>query len=201
MSERQLFAITIAVAAVCIFVLGMGVAYGEWQHSGLAKKTQEARNRLRELPRLEKEIDDLRTARVEMAALVDDVKRILPSEEGAREHLLRDTISTCADESGLDWVSFKPKGGASASGRRAREQSQLPYVKEEYELKVKGGFHAFAAFINKLEEECLRLIWIETLKIAGAAGGLDLNNRDHDIALTLATFKFKSPAGQTGPGR
>ena len=198
LTERQLLMITIAMVAVCVTVLGIGIGHGRLKRSRIIKEARDVREDLRELPELRKEIKRLEEERDSMTALADEIKKILPAEEDAEEHNLRGMISMFADQAGLEWISFRRKGGRLAHAAR-RSLGKLPYIKEDYELEVTGGFHSLGTFVNKLEEECSRLLWVERIKIEGAEGGLNPEKDDHEISITLAAFKFRKPAQPPAP--
>lgn len=192
MTEKQLLVTTIAVVAVFVVLLGVGIIYGRLQYSGIVKETLGLEERLQEVKKIKIEIDRLRKLKEEMAALMEEMRKILPSEEEASEHELRATISAFASEAGVRWNGFRRsvRRGGGAPGLAQMN----PYIEESYVLEVEGGFHSFASFINRLEEDCRRLLCVDTFTIEGADGGLNPDNDDHDITLTLIAYKFRKPS-------
>ncbi len=198
MTEKQLLVITIAVVGAFVVLLGLGIIYGKAQHSGIIKETLELEERLREAKKIKIEIARLRKLKEEMAALMEEMRKVLPSEDEASEHELRGTISAFASEAGVRWSGFKRavrrRGGAPGLAQ------MNPYIEESYVLDMEGGFHSFASFINRLEEDCRRLLSVDKFSIEGADGGLNPDKDGHGITLTLVAYKFRKPqAPPPGP--
>lgn len=198
MTEKQLLVITAGMVAVCVAALGIGIGYGRLRHSRIVAETRETRRKLRELPRLRKEINRLIAQKEDMTALADEMSKVLPDEDDAGEHDLRAMLSIFSDDAGLDWIGFS-RLGKSLSPAEKKRRMKDPYIKEEYVLDFIGGFHALATFINKLEEECSRLVWVDKITVEGAMGGLDPAMDDHEITIRLVAFKFKKPKGARAP--
>ena len=192
MTEKQLLLTTVAGFAAVVILLGLGIGYGNMKHAGIVEETQGLQSQLQELTKIKDEISRLRKLKEDMGALMEEMRKILPSEDEVSEHELRATISAFASEAGVRWSGFR-RAVRSAGGLAAMAAMQNPYVEESYVLDVEGGFHALASFINRLEEDCRRLLYVDTFSIEGVGGGLNPEKDDHGIALTLVAYKFKKP--------
>ncbi len=198
MTEKQLLVITIGAVAVCVVVLGLGIGYGGVRHSNILRDTEEVREKVRELPGLQAEIKRLKEKKEEMRVQRGEMEKVLPLEGDAGEHDLRRDMTIYADEARIRWTSFERLTQALGLAQR-RKLLQMPYVREDFRMEVRGGFDPFATFVNKIEEDCERLVWVDEIDVEGAVGGLDPEENEHEITIKLAAFKFRKVQAPEAP--
>jgi len=198
MGEKQLFGITVAVAAVVLIFVGVLNFLSYRKYSSLQQEIEKFKKEIKAhdivigtRKRVKRDLEDA-TARF------DAVKQYLPSDKEVRQ-LIGNFSKKCI-ESGLKNRKLKWVTVAGAA-RRPGARQKKDYESIKYECEFLGTFHSLAKFVSKVEDwkHFKRFVSITKFKMTAAQKGLafDTGVQNHEIKMTLELYKYQAakPAG------
>lgn len=207
-SERQVFAITVAVIGAGILAIGALTLLSYNQLRKLDDEAASLRTQISQHRQVSARREAVEEEKAACEARFEDARKYLPSEKEV-DLLLKDLDRVCK-ESRLRTHEIKQERSAEPPGRRGAKPSQYEAI--GYKGDFRGSFHDLARFVSRVEDWTLfnRFVNIVSFEMKAAEKGLCSDKdspehpagskQEHTVKMTLEFYKYQPPAAGPATG-
>ena len=176
------------IILILLFIVAFGViaalCYYRWNDNKKLEVEKVAIQQEIALMEIKKEtITELRRKRRQRVEAINELTKILPTEDEASHSVLLRLLREFAKESGVSVTSLLRPSEVPEPG--------MPIIRYKYQLIVDGTFSQFVSFLNQIEKHT-RFLRVDSFEVANMSSGpIWCETPEKKIRLQITTYTYK----------